>query len=745
MKQLKRLLIILLAAALLLSVPLSASAATPADSMTAEQMAEALRQLGLFKGYGDNPDGTPNFGLEDKAARDAAATMLIRLMGRESKAKAQYDSGALHCPFVDTASWATANVTWLYEAGCINGIGGDRFGGNYDITAQQFAAMILRALGYSEKNGDFTFAQALSFAVSKGLMTQKQSEDWSKEGKFLRAGMVEMCYRALYLNMRDSKLTLFDKLTNDGVFKSSYDLTVGSTAPLQLKTVYTGGGSISKWTVEEPASADPICADVDGDGKLEVIFAVRTLFCLEASTGKIKWSVPSGHDVTENASDDAYFGAAVLSPMVLDCDGDGKPEIVTFFTNYVKDQTYVGVYDGTGRFKAHWTTAHAARAVEADDMDGDGKIEIAMGFGVGESRDPAVAVYDWRGNMLPGWPKKCGFGLYSNSMEAVDLDGDGKKELVMLFDEDQIAAFKLDGSDVLAAGGPYAGLRWRGLPMAENYEHEMVIVDWARNHGGSASGMGDSILGTYREDRNINAGTFGGVVAADVDGNGTVELVFTSMIIDGALAMRNGVNSYEGIARYFTTFILNTDRTRYTNAAKGYDWTQIPTDVGEILSLGSSALPAPRINPTVSDLDGDGNKEIIFSSYDGKVHCFDLDGTEHGAWPYAVTSRSSAVESFASRPVAADVNGDGKQEIIFATYTSGDQTDVRGRLIVLDCTGKLLAETTFPSFWGYTGPGDLYYANGSRATPAVADIDGDGKLEILVTTLSSGVCAYKIG
>ena len=38
----------------------------------------------------------------------------------------------------------------------------------------------------------------------------------------------------------------------------------------------------------------------------------------------------------------------------------------------------------------------------------------------------------------------------------------------------------------------------------------------------------------------------------------------------------------------------------------------------------------------VVDLDGDGKKEILTSSFDGKLHCYWLDRTEHGNWPYSV-------------------------------------------------------------------------------------------------------------
>ena len=353
MKTAKRILIMLLCAALLLALPQGALAS---PDMTAQEKADALFALGLFKGTGKKADGTPDYALDGFATRDAAATMLIRLMGREAKAKAQYDAGALACPFVDTAGWAAANVTWLYESGYVNGTGGNTFSGSSSITARQFAAMILRALGYSEANGDFRFTGALDFAVSRGLLTQAQSDAWS--GDFRRAGMVEMCYNALYLPMRDSRITLLEKLTNDGIFKPSYDLGLADTAPIALTLLYAGGGSVSRWSVEEPASADPVCADVDGDGKPEIIFAVRTIHCLDAASGKIKWMTPSGHDVSEQAGANDWFGAAVLSPLIADYDGGGDLEILTFSTNYVKDQTFVGIYDWTGT--APWSSPSAS-------------------------------------------------------------------------------------------------------------------------------------------------------------------------------------------------------------------------------------------------------------------------------------------------------------------------------------------------------------------------------------------------
>ena len=739
------------AACLLLSLFLLLSAgsalAQGEEELSALEKAEALHEMGLFQGKGTLADGSPDYALDAPSNRSEAATMLIRLLGKEAKAAAQLQAGTLCNPFADVPRWAEANVSWLYENNYVNGTGPDTFGGAGGVTAQQFAAMILRSLGFRESAGDFTYAGALDFAVARGLLTPAQRSAWERD--FRREGMAEMCYNALGCRMRQSDLTLLDKLRNDGVFRPSAPVQ-GGDAPVSLRLKYAGGGSIDPWDVEEPVGVAPLCADLDGDGTAEILFTYRSLYCLDGATGQIKWFVPSGHDITEGPFESNFyspdypgFGAPVLAPLLADVDGDGVTEIVTFHND--RSRTFVGIYDHSGRFKSHFTTGDRAVAAHAADLDGDGKCELAFGYGVGASLAPSVALYDLQGTMLPGWPRVLGYGLYSDSIEDCDLDGDGVKELVMLYDEEHVAAFRMDGSEAVAAGGVYAGVPWGGLPVCESILQEEMLAQWARDHGGHAFATSDIILGETRETKNCIMGTYGGIVEEDVDGDGTTELVIAVMVLDGSLVMRVDGNTFDGVARYFTAFVLNKDRTRYRNEAKGCDWTQMPTDTGEIIAMGSETITRPDNSPVVADLDGDGQKEILFSSHDGRVHCYSLDATEHGAWPYALNNRSgSGVVTFASKPVTADLNGDGRREVIFTTYTENDQTAQRGELFVLSGEGSLLARITLPPWWGYEGEGDVYYADGSKASPCVADVDGDGRPEIVVTTLSSGVCVYDV-
>ena len=121
-------------------------------------------------------------------------------------------------------------------------------------------------------------------------------------------------------------------------------------------------------------------------------------------------------------------------------------------------------------------------------------------------------------------------------------------------------------------------------------------------------------------------------------------------------------------------FILNLDRTRWAGA--GYDWTAIPTPGpgSAPLSEDYNVIESVAPNPVVADLDGDGLKEILFPSYDGKVHAYWLDKTEHGSWPFDVPG--SGIR-FASEPVVADLDGDGQAEVLFTSWPQKSGT--RGR------------------------------------------------------------------
>jgi hypothetical protein len=129
--------------------------------------------------------------------------------------------------------------------------------------------------------------------------------------------------------------------------------------------------------------------------------------------------------------------------------------------------------------------------------------------------------------------------------------------------------------------------------------------------------------------------------------------------------------------------------------------------------------------------------EILFSSYDGKVHAVHLDKTEHGNWPFSVYHAGDPFFRFASPPVVVDLDNDGKAEVLFTTWTQ-KQSGATGDLYVLDYMGNLLYKVALPApFGGATW-------NGGLASPTVDKIDTSGNLAIVVNTAASGIVAYDL-
>jgi uncharacterized repeat protein (TIGR01451 family) len=142
-------------------------------------------------------------------------------------------------------------------------------------------------------------------------------------------------------------------------------------------------------------------------------------------------------------------------------------------------------------------------------------------------------------------------------------------------------------------------------------------------------------------------------------------------------------------------------------------------------------------NPVVVDLDGDGAKEILYASYDGRVHAFWLDKQEHGNWPYSVYNPGEGFYRFASEPVVVDLDRDGYAEVIFGSWVEKG-TFRTGKLHILDYLGHALHEIDLPAAYGSPD------WNGVLAAPTLDNVDDDPDLEVVLTTAHSGFVVYDL-
>jgi hypothetical protein len=470
------------------------------------------------------------------------------------------------------------------------------------------------------------------------------------------------------------------------------------------------GGCFSSWC-ETGWYSSPAVADLDGDGTLEVIASAYSIVVLDGETGTLAWRVASGHDRSEPGADNV--GRTWPGIVVADMDGNKDLEIVTAHSG-----GYVSVYDHEGTFRPGWPRRPAPqelRGLAVQDLDADGALEVIVTGAVYGKVN--TWVYDNDGNLRPGWPQlgnDSGYahGVFNDNAAIGNLDGDHDAEIVVPSDVHYICAYEADGRQI-PAHPIYGGKGWGKVGVWEDPDIE--LRGW-----GTCSGSDG------RQERYRANFAHGPAAIADLDGDGLNEVAAVGNVYDC-------IPGYP--SRYNGLYLFHADRRRFN--AGGYDWRHPPLDTGAPLSENYALIENNQPNPVVADLDGDGELEILYASYDGRVHAFWLDKTEHGNWPFSVYRAAEGFYRFASEPVVADLDGNNKAEVILTSWVQKG-TRRTASLHVVDHLGNPLHEVDLPPAFGSPD------WNGALAAPTLADIDADADLEVVLSTAHSGVVAYDL-
>lgn len=187
----------------------AAMLASGASAANFTSSADVLKDLGLFQG------SEAGYDLDRAPDRAEAATMMVRLLGKEAEAKTYYEANADKFPFTDLDNgyeWAKPYVAWLYDQGLTSGATATTFEPGNKCTAQQYTTFLMRALGYSDaEGGDFTYDKAIDFATEKGVvdMFNMDADD------FMRDDVVAMSYTALSVAPKSGETDLLTKLVGD--------------------------------------------------------------------------------------------------------------------------------------------------------------------------------------------------------------------------------------------------------------------------------------------------------------------------------------------------------------------------------------------------------------------------------------------------------------------------------------------------------------------------------------------------
>jgi len=382
-----------------------------------------------------------------------------------------------------------------------------------------------------------------------------------------------------------------------------------------------GGGnslpnSLNSEQVVEPESryfASPVTADLDGDGKIEIVIGNLIADKVEVfgALGERRsgWPKEIGGGIKAAAS-------------VADLDGDGDLEIIVGATNGM-----LYAWHHTGEDVTGWPVLIDAKfrilaTPAVGDLNGDNKPEIVVPLANGQ-----LYAYKGNGQLLSGWPVSIGdvidqynSQVINSSPSISDLNEDGLAEIIVGSTDKNLYVFDASGN-----------LKWTyatdDMVLSSPY-----VADIDANTAGKeiAFGSGDGYFYLLSQDgqllwKRVTGWTLrSSPIAADLDSDGDVELLI------GGDDDRLWAWHHDG------------------TLVKG--WPQ--TTGADLFS-----------SPAVGDLDGDGDLEVAIGSDDANVYAWHADGTTLEGWPKKTNL------SVKGSPALVNLDDDAQQEVVVGDFS----------------------------------------------------------------------------
>lgn len=486
-----------------------------------------------------------------------------------------------------------------------------------------------------------------------------------------------------------------------------------------------------------------VTADVDGDGKLDVVVASRASSnsqeYISVLRGNGNGTLNGAQSMTVPSAPGTSWQPQIVNLIAADLRGNGRPDIVASNGLTLLNSGTGSFTVGAWAFPANSSTSSYGPNLAAADFNHDGKLDVAVNNGV------SIALFTGGGDGTFVAGK-----AYVSSNEnvgyltATDLDGDGNVDLYV-----GLANGGVFGGDQFAVGEGYALMgngdgSFHGAPLQSFSYTGTNITDL--NGDGKIDAVGvnsDLSFTTYLGDGQ------GGFAAASTRATSPITLSGSSYTLSDIDSYALGDVNGDG-KRDLLYFGKDFYGPPYSNPG-----VFIALGDGQGLFAAPSFYPAPSFAPSgdfdydlelsnlrLADVNGDGRADLLYSYSDQffnagtyivgtAVQLSNGDGTFQA--PQKLSFYSAQSSTFRSSDVVqiADVNKDGKPDLLFLTESSTTHSILGSTYYMELALGN--GDGSFGARTALAGPDlmgpMLYYTQ--YAPIVLADMDGDSALDIV--------------